>query len=867
MSINLINYLRPNIHGTRATEIYNYNAQTQQICTEFSRVRYRLMPYIYSLAWKVTNENYTITRALPFDFPGDPGVINIGNQFMFGPALLIKPVTVAGATSRSVYLPAGTWYDFWTGAPNANASGRTVTASAPIQTIPVYARAGAIIPMGPRIQYANQKQPDTIELRVYPGADGNFTLYEDEGDNYGYESGSYATIPISYNNTSGVVTIGNRTGAFPGMLTNRIFNIVFVNSGHGIADTITPNPDCVVSYDGSAVSTCAFSLILSSIVVSPASASIKTAAAQQFTAVAKDQYNNPLTPQPAFTWSVSGGGTINGSGLFTAGAIAGGPYTVTASSGAINGTANVIVSSTDLPSPWATQDIGAVSPAGSATWAADSFTVKGSGADIWGAADAFRFVSQSLNGDATIIARVSSQSNSNAWAKSGIMFREALTAGSKHVMLVVTPSNGVNLQYRATTGGTSTTVTAGTGITAPIWLKLVRAGSTFTAYRSTDGTTWTQAATLTQTMVTSLYAGLCVTSHLTGTLCTTVFKNVSAAVAAPNNPPTIATAASATPNPVTSSTTALSVLGADDKGEVNLIYTWATTGTPPAAVTFSVNGTNAAKNSTATFTKAGSYNFQVTVKDQGNLTVTSSVAVTVNQTLTSIAISPASATVNTSATQQFSAAARDQFGTNLTTQPAFTWSVSGGGTINASGLFTAGTTAGGPYTVTAKSGSLSGIGSVTVTVVSTPVYQLNSGGTAASPFTTDQYFSGGTASSTTSAITITGVTNPAPQAVYQSERYGTFSYTLPGLVAAAQYTVRLHFAEIYFTASGQRTFNVVINGTTVLTNYDIYAATGARYKAIVREFTATADAQGRIVINFNTVVNNAKSSGIEIIRK
>jgi hypothetical protein len=228
------------------------------------------------------------------------------------------------------------------------------------------------------------------------------------------------------------------------------------------------------------------------------------------------------------------------------------------------------------------------------------------------------------------------------------MFREALTAGAKHVTLVVTPSNGVNLQYRATTGGTSTTVAAGTGITAPIWLKLVHSGSTFTAYRSTDGATWTQAATLTQTMVSPLYAGLCVCSHLAGTLCTTVFKNVSATVTVPNNAPTIATAAKATPNPVTASTTALSVLGADDNGEANLTYTWATTGTPPAAVTFSANGTNAAKNSTATFTKAGSYNFQVTVKDQGNLTVTSAIAVTVNQTPTSIVVSPASATVNTS---------------------------------------------------------------------------------------------------------------------------------------------------------------------------------------------------------------------------
>ncbi|MGZ6248571.1 MAG: choice-of-anchor R domain-containing protein, partial [Syntrophales bacterium] len=182
-----------------------------------------------------------------------------------------------------------------------------------------------------------------------------------------------------------------------------------------------------------------------------------------------------------------------------------------------------------------------------------------------------------------------------------------------------------------------------------------------------------------------------------------------------NFAPTVVTAAAASPNPVTGSTTALSVLGADDGGEANLTYTWATTGTPPAAVTSSVNGTNGAKNTTVTFSKAGSYSFQVTIKDQGNLTVTSSVNVTVNQTLTTITVSPASASVNTGATQQFTASAKDQFGTALSTQPSLSWSVSGGGTISTGGLFTASSTAGGAYTVTASSGGKSGTASVTVT--------------------------------------------------------------------------------------------------------------------------------------------------------
>ena len=124
------------------------------------------------------------------------------------------------------------------------------------------------------------------------------------------------------------------------------------------------------------------------------------------------------------------------------------------------------------------------------------------------------------------------------------------------------------------------------------------------------------------------------------------------------------------------------------------------------------------------------------------------------------------------------------------------------------------------------------------------VYQINCGGSAASPYTADQYYSGGTARTVTNSITTTGVTNPAPQAVYQAERYGTVTYTLPSLTAGASYTVRLHFAELYWTATGKRKFNVAINGTTVLSNYDIYAATGARYKAVVKEFTATANTSG-----------------------
>ncbi|HEY3323061.1 MAG TPA: PKD domain-containing protein [Planctomycetota bacterium] len=182
-----------------------------------------------------------------------------------------------------------------------------------------------------------------------------------------------------------------------------------------------------------------------------------------------------------------------------------------------------------------------------------------------------------------------------------------------------------------------------------------------------------------------------------------------------NAAPTVAQAASATPNPVSGSTAGLSVLGADDGGEANLTYTWAATGTPPAAVTFSVNGTNAAKNCTASFSASGSYTLQATLRDAGGLSTTSSVTVSVSQTLTTLGLTPSSASVAIGATQQFSAAGLDQFGKSMAAQPALTWAVSGGGTISTSGLFTAGATGGGPYTVSAASGSIQATASVTVT--------------------------------------------------------------------------------------------------------------------------------------------------------
>ena len=239
------------VHGNNAKEIWRFPVATQPILINYDKLRYHLLPYIYSVSWKVTSEGYTMMRPLVMDFRADTNVFNIKNQFMFGPALMACPVTTSGATTRSVYLPAGAkWYDFWTGATNAG--GQTITAAAPIETMPLYVRAGSILPYGPDIQYAAQSV-DPMEIRVYRGANGSFTLYEDENDNYNYESGSYATIPFTWNEATQTLTIGARQGSFPGMLTSRTFRIVWVGPGHGTGVANTTAADSVVNYTGAAV--------------------------------------------------------------------------------------------------------------------------------------------------------------------------------------------------------------------------------------------------------------------------------------------------------------------------------------------------------------------------------------------------------------------------------------------------------------------------------------------------------------------------------------------------------------------------------------------------------------------------------------
>jgi hypothetical protein len=206
---------------------------------------------IYSDAWLVTHDGSTMMRGLVMDFRNDPKVYGITDQYMFGPAIMVNPVTQEGSQSRRVYLPAGTnWFDFWTG--KSLSGGQTIEAAAPIHTLPLFVRAGSIIPMGPIVESAMESD-DWIALRVYRGHDGTFSLYEDAGDNYDYEKGGYATIPLSWDDARGVLSIGARRGEFPGLVKNLTFRIVWVRERVGVGLEPVAKADVQVAYDGHAV--------------------------------------------------------------------------------------------------------------------------------------------------------------------------------------------------------------------------------------------------------------------------------------------------------------------------------------------------------------------------------------------------------------------------------------------------------------------------------------------------------------------------------------------------------------------------------------------------------------------------------------
>ncbi|MCD8285293.1 MAG: DUF5110 domain-containing protein [Prevotellaceae bacterium] len=235
-------------HGTDAPrEIYRFGKRGEPVfdaIAEAIRLRYSLLPYIYSTSWEVSKRQSTFMRALVMDFPHDSLVWEMGDEYMFGKSLLVAPIVRAQYTPEdadstslapsprfteeretTVYLPSqALWYDFWTCEPLLG--GQSVTRKTTLDRIPLFVRAGSILPLGPDVQYATEKPWDELELRLYPGADGAFTLYEDAFDGYAYEQGQYTEIPISWRDHSRTLLIGERKGGFEGMIGERTFNVV-----------------------------------------------------------------------------------------------------------------------------------------------------------------------------------------------------------------------------------------------------------------------------------------------------------------------------------------------------------------------------------------------------------------------------------------------------------------------------------------------------------------------------------------------------------------------------------------------------------------------------------------------------------------
>lgn len=241
-----------------------YDAQKRII-----ELRYRLLPYIYSLNGAVVQEDGCMMRPLVMDFATDRKAILLDNEYLFGKQILVRPVTeplytkkvegnkgvttvpdVAKASAPvKVYLPKGTkWIDFWTN--ESVEGGQELQRACPVDILPLYIKAGSILPLGPKVQYSTEKKWDNLDICVYPGADGEFTLYEDEFDNYNYEKGMFSTIRFHWNDATRTLTIDNRTGEFPHMLKKRNFCITLMQPGKQSAETVTMKPDKKVTYSG-----------------------------------------------------------------------------------------------------------------------------------------------------------------------------------------------------------------------------------------------------------------------------------------------------------------------------------------------------------------------------------------------------------------------------------------------------------------------------------------------------------------------------------------------------------------------------------------------------------------------------------------
>ncbi len=237
------------VHGYRSeTEMWKYGPETQKILTQIDDLRYRLLPYIYSAAWDVTNRGGTLMQGLPLVYPNDTALRDVTDEFLFGNSMLVNPVTQKGATTRNVVLPEGNdWVDFWTG--QTHRGGRTIAVDAPLDRIPILVKTGSIVPMGPVVQSAAESE-EPLEIRIYGGRDADFQLYEDNGDGYAYEHGARAAVHFHWDDTPKTLSIADQAGTFPGMPKKRTLRIVLVKQDHGVGVEPDPQADRTVIYQG-----------------------------------------------------------------------------------------------------------------------------------------------------------------------------------------------------------------------------------------------------------------------------------------------------------------------------------------------------------------------------------------------------------------------------------------------------------------------------------------------------------------------------------------------------------------------------------------------------------------------------------------
>jgi alpha-D-xyloside xylohydrolase len=236
-------------------EVFNLAPQGSEVYESLvwhDKLRYRLMPYIYTLAADTFHRDGTIMRGLAMDFADDLAARNVSDEYLFGKAFLVAPVHKHKARSRQVYLPAGAaWYDFHSGAQHAG--GETIDAAAPLSRMPLFVRAGSVVPVGPEVQYTSEKPGAPITLLVFTGADGSFDYYEDDGVSYGYERGEFARIPIRYDSAQETLTIGARSGSYPGMAAQRTFKVRWIKSGGKPPADLDAAADATVEYKGAEV--------------------------------------------------------------------------------------------------------------------------------------------------------------------------------------------------------------------------------------------------------------------------------------------------------------------------------------------------------------------------------------------------------------------------------------------------------------------------------------------------------------------------------------------------------------------------------------------------------------------------------------